>query len=223
MFLVRLNDFHVAQIPDCENYRYNLPDDGCDSRAHHAPAKYENKYGVQNDVDSRTGKGGSHGKFRISVCPDNRIHCLTEHIEGDSQRNIEEVFLGVVEGFRVYCTAKHSDDLIGENQIDRRKHKTAEYSHNHGAAYAVLRGSHILFSQTDAYESAAAVADHHGYGKRHHRQGKYYGIGSIAVRAKIAGIGNKNLVYDVIKRAYQKGDNAGQGISLHQLSDALCP
>ena len=78
-------------------------------------------------------------------------------------------------------------------------------------------------SQRDAHERAAAVADKHGDAQGYHRQRENHGVGRVAIRAEIAGVRNKNLVHDVIKRAYQQGDNAGDGVLPHELADALRP
>ena len=41
--------------------------------------------------------------------------------------------------------------------------------------------------------------------------------------AEVAGIGDEDLVNDVIQRAHQQGDDAGNGISPHELTDTLRP
>ena len=46
-------------------------------------------------------------------------------------------------------------------------------------------------------------------------------IESIAVGAQIAGVGNKDLVHDVVQRTHQQRNNARDRILSHQLADAL--
>jgi hypothetical protein len=50
------------------------------------------KIKIKDDIDHSAGERGSHCKFRASVRTDDRIHCLTEHIEGDAKRYIKEIF-----------------------------------------------------------------------------------------------------------------------------------
>lgn len=48
-------------------------------------------------------------------------------------------------------------------------------------------------------------------------------VGGIAVRPQVAGVGDKDLVYDVVKRTHQQGDNAGDGVLPHELAYTLRP
>ena len=45
----------------------------------------------------------------------------------------------------------------------------------------------------------------------------------IAVGAEVAGVGDKNLVNDVVKCAHQQRDNAGDGVLPHELAHTLRP
>ena len=65
---------------------------------HHAPFAYKNKDRVQNHIQDSTGQSGHHGKLWVPVGPDDGVHGLAEHIKGDAQGDIEEVFLAVAEG-----------------------------------------------------------------------------------------------------------------------------
>ena len=56
-----------------------------------------------------------------------------------------------------------------------------------------------------------------------HGQWENYGVGCVAVRAQIAGVGNKDLVNDVVKRTHQQRDDAGDGVLPHELAHALRP
>ena len=36
-------------------------------------------------------------------------------------------------------------------------------------------------------------------------------VGGVAVRAKVAGVGDEDLVYDIVERTHQHGDDAWDG------------
>ena len=83
----------MNNIPDCKNGSYDLTKDRRCSSTHHSPFKYKDTDRVQNNVEHGTGKRGCHCKLRTAVCSDDGVHSLSEHIKGDSERNVEEVFL----------------------------------------------------------------------------------------------------------------------------------
>ena len=127
----------------------------------------------------------------------------------------------MVIGLGVDRSAEHGKNGIRKNQIERRQHNADDQTHDHRVADAPLCFGDLVLPKADADEGAAAVADHHRDRQRHHRQGKHNGVGGIAVRAKIAGVGNKDLVHDVVQCADQQRNNARDRILLHQLADAL--
>ena len=47
------------------------------------------------------------------------------------------------------------------------------------------------------------------------RQREDHRIGGVAIGAEIAGVGNEDLVDDVVKGTHQQGDDAGNGLSHH--------
>ena len=51
--------------------------------------------------------------------------------------------------------------------------------------------------------------------------GKHDGVGRVAVGAEIAGVCDEDLIDDVIQRAHQQRDDAGNGVLPHELSDTL--
>ena len=115
----RLDNFHIHQIPHCKDRCEHLPDDCCNSCTHHAPLKAEDENRVKDDVDNSTGKRRDHGKLGVAVGADDGVHGLSEHIERNTQRNIEEVFLRVVKGFFIDCAAEHSNNAVRKNEIYR--------------------------------------------------------------------------------------------------------
>ena len=211
----------MQQIPHCQRCRDQLTDDGSHRCAHHAPAEAENEDRVQNDVQRRTRKGGDHGKTGAAVGADDGVHGLTEHIKGHAQGDIEEVFLGVVIGLGVDRSTEHGENGICKDQIHSSQNDAADQTHHHRIPDAPLCLGNFVLPKADADEGAAAVTDHHGNGQCHHRQGEHHRVGSVAVRAQIAGVGNKDLVHDVIQRTHQQRNNARDRILLHQFADAL--
>ena len=211
----------MQQIPHRQHRRDHLPDDRGNGRAHHAPVAAEDKDGVQDDVEHCARQRGDHGKPRAAVGTDDGIHGLAEHVERHAQRDIEEVFLRMMVGLGVHRAAEHGQNGIGKEQVDGREHKAADHAQHHRVAHALLCAVHFVLPKADADEGTAAVTDHDRDGQRHHREREHHRVGGIAVGAEVAGIGNEDLVHDVVQCADQQRNNARDRIAPHQLADAL--
>ena len=105
------------------------------------------------------------------------------------------------EGLLVDRAAEHGDDLVSENQIDGGEDQAGRYAEKDRIADASARLLSLLPPETDRDERAAAVSHHDRDGERHDRQREDDRIGRVAVGAQIAGVRDKDLVDDVIKRA----------------------
>ena len=127
-----------------------------------------------------------------------------------------------MKGLLVHRAAEHRDDSVGEDEVQRREHKAARDRQYDRAADALSCLSHFALAERNADERAAAVADHHRDGKRHHRERENDGIRRVAVGAEIARVGDKDLVDDVVQRAHQQRGDARDGVAPHQRADALC-
>ena len=136
---------------------------------------------------------------------------------------IEEIFLRTAEGFLVDRAAEHGDDAVGKDEIHDGQDEAACHGQHNGVADAALGLADFASAQRHADKSAAAVADHDGDRQRHDRQRKHDGVGGVAVRAEIAGVGDEGLVNDVIQRAHQQRDDARNGVLPHQPAHALRP
>ena len=101
------------------------------------------------------------------------------------------------------------------------QYNAADQTQHYCVANAALCLGDFVLPKADADEGAAAVTDHYGNGQRYHRQGENDRIGGVAIRAKIAGVCNKDLVHDVVQRTYKQRNNARDRVFLHQLADAL--
>ena len=62
-----------------------------------------------------------------------------------------------------------------------------------------------------------------GDGQRHDGQREHDRIGRVAVRAEVTGVGDEDLVDDVIERTHQQRNDAGDGVLPHELSNTLRP
>ena len=124
-------------------------------------------------------------------------------------------------GFLIDRSAEQGKDRLAEEEIDCRQHKTAHNTEYDGIANGFVCVFAASASQRNADKSAAAVANKHRDAERDHRQGKYNGVGGVAVRAEIACIGDKNLVNNVIERTHQQLDDAGNGVLPHEFADTL--
>ena len=130
------DDLHMKQIPHRKGRRCHLANHRGHRRAHHAPLAAEDENRVQDDVQHRPGQGGDHGEAGAAVGPDHRVHGLAEHIEGDAQGDVEEIFPRVAEGLLVDGAAEHGDDAVGEEQVHRRQHQAGGHGQHHGVAHA---------------------------------------------------------------------------------------
>ena len=124
--------------------------------------------------------------------------------------------------FLINRTAKHRDNLCLKCQINSSQHKTAHHAHYDRIADAVFGLLLVSFSQTDAHKCTAAITNHDRDCQSNHREWKYNRIGRIAIRTKITGICNKDLIHNIIKCSNQKGDHTGQRILLHQFPNRFC-
>ena len=213
----------MQDVPDGQDRCDDLSGNGSDSGAHHSPFKDKNKDGVEDDIRDCARKCGRHREPGISVRADNGVHGLSEHVKWNPQRDVEKVFLRVMKGLRIDRAAEHGNDLRLEDQIDRGQNETADNAHDDGVAHALFCCFFFLLAKADADERAASVADHDSDRQRYDSEREYHGVGGISVGAEIAGVGNKDLVNDVIERADQKRDDARDRILPHQLPDALSP
>ena len=62
----------------------------------------------------------------------------------------------------------------------------------------------FVLPKADADEGAAAITDHHAIASATTVRGENDRIGGVAIRAEIAGVGNKDLVHDVVQRTHQQ-------------------
>ena len=74
----------------------------------------------------------------VAIRADDGVHGLPEHIKGHAQRDIEEIFLGVVVGFGVHRSAEHGQNGVRKNQIERGQHNAADQTQHHCIADAPL-------------------------------------------------------------------------------------
>ena len=107
----------------------------------------------------------------------------------------------MAEGLLVDRAAEHGDDLVSEDQIDSGEDQAGRYAEEDRIADTSARLLSLLPPKTDRDERAAAVSHHDRDGERHDRQREHDRIGRVAVGAQIAGVRDKDLVDDVIKRA----------------------
>lgn len=108
----RSDHLHVQKIADSKNCREYLAEHCCYGCSHHPPFEQKDKNRVQNNVNCSSGKCRDHRKLGIPVCTNDRVHCLSKHIERNTQRNIKEIFLRVIEGLFIDRSTEHCNDLI---------------------------------------------------------------------------------------------------------------
>ena len=213
--------FHVQDVPHRQRGREHLPQHGGHGGAHHAPAAAEDEYRVQHDVHQGACQGGAHGKSGIAVGADDGVHGLPEHIKGNAQGDIKEIFLRAGKGLLIDGAAEQGDEGRLKQQVQGRQHHTSGDAHLNGVAHAVFGGVLSALAQAKADKGTAAIPHHDRDGQRHHREGEHHRVGRVAVGAQITGVGNEDLVHDVIQRPHQQRDDAGHRIPAHQLAHGL--
>ena len=196
---LRLDVFHMQQIPYRKRRGGHLSDYCRYSRTHHTPPERKDKDGIKDDIDDCACQRRNHRESWISIRADDRIHRLSEHIKRNSQCDVKEILLCMAERFFVHCAAKHRDDTIGKNQIQRGQHKTADYNQQHRVADTALRLFDLVPAECHADKSAAAIPDHNGNRQGYDRQRKDNRICRVSVRAEIARIGDKDLIDNIIQ------------------------
>ena len=124
-------------------------------------------------------------------------------------------------GLLVDRSAEQGKNGLAEDEVDCRQHKAARHAEHDRIADGFVRVLAGIAPQRDAHKRAAAIADKHRDAERHHRQRENDRVGSVAVRAEVAGVGDEELIDDVVKRPDQQRDDARHGIPAHELSDPL--
>lgn len=130
----------------------------------------------------------------------------------------------VLNPYRVFVDRYERDSVvvgIVGMCIDDRQQDAAHQTYDDSIAYAPLCFKDFILPKTDADKGTAAVTDHDRNSQCHNRKREHNRVGSVAVRTEIAGVGNKDLVYDIIQRADQQRNNARDRVFLHQLADAF--
>lgn len=106
-------------------------------------------------------------------------------------------------GFLVDGAAEQSKDGFAENEVDCRQHKATDHAKYNGIADGLVGVLPGIAPQRNADKRTATVTDKYSDAERHNGQREHYRIGGVAVRAKVAGVGDEDLVYDVIECTYQ--------------------
>ena len=126
-------------------------------------------------------------------------------------------------GLLVDRSAEQGEDGFAEDEVNGRQHEAAHHAEHDGVADGPVGVLAAAAPQGDADKRAAAVADKHRDAQGHHRQRKDGGVGGVAVRAQVVGVGDEELIDDVIQCAHQQRDDAGNSVPPHELSDTLHP
>lgn len=104
----------------------------------------------------------------------------------------------------------------GENEINQREQNAAGNAEHNWVAYAARGVFRVLFTERNAYKGAAAVAYHYGDAERYYREREYNRIGGVSVGSQVVGIGDEDLINDVIERADQKRNYARNRVFPHE-------
>ena len=121
---LQFHSLHVKQIPHREDCGQDLPHDRGDCSSHHSHFQRIDKNRIQNQIRQCSEHCGKHSELGASVRADDGIHRLPEHIERDTQRNPEKVFVCARTGSFVHLPSEHGQDGIHENQVNRRHQDT---------------------------------------------------------------------------------------------------
>ena len=95
---LKLKGLGVEEVNQGHDEGCRLTDNGCVGRTCHAHLKYEDKNGVENDVNDCTRQHGEHCPKGASVRTDNRVHHVTENEYGNHGKNDVQILDCVCHG-----------------------------------------------------------------------------------------------------------------------------
>ena len=194
-----------ADIGDGRQEGKKLSDDGgpCGPRYAHVKGKDEQR--VQNGVDDGADQRTGHGVFGAAVRQNQFAHAGGNDLEGHAQGNDPGVGGGVGHdcGRRAEGRQKGCEKQLHQNGVDHAE------DHHHADAVSgdLCRVFLPSRSQIEGKAGGASDADEQGDGQTDGGQG----IGDVGggVAQITDALSDENLVYDIIERSHQHGDDAG--------------
>ena len=211
----------MHQIPDRSQHRQHLSGNGRNRSPSHAHMESVDQGRIQNDIGNAAKQRCKHCKARIAICTDDRIHCLTKHIERNPDVDPEEILLGKRKRLFIDDSAEQRQKSIRKAEIDNHQHDADRRGKNHGIADILSRFLALFAAQSHGNHGAAAVAYHDGQRQGNDRQREYDRIRCIAIRTEFRRICNKDLIDDVIQCTDQQRHHAWNCILAHQFSKWL--
>ena len=211
----------MEKVPDRHQSRDDLAQDRGQGRPHHPPLQTEYQNGIKDDIEDCACQSGDHGKAGAPVRTDDRVHGLAEYIEGNPQRDPEKVDPGLLHRLFIYCAPEHGQDRISQRQVkkgDDQAHGQAQYD---GIADGAGRILLLPPAQQNTDIGTGPVSDHDREGQGDDCQRKDDRICRIAIGSQIRGVGDEDLVDNIVESRDQEGNNAGNSIFPHQSSDRL--
>ena len=181
----------------------------------------EDEDGVENQICHRARQRADHGELGAAVRADDGVHRLPKHVKGHAQRDIKEILLGAGKRFLIDAAAEHGQDGVHEDDVDRGEDNARGDAQYDGVANAAVRLFRLLPAQANADKRATAVANQYGDGQRDDRQRENHRVRRVAKGAEIVGVGDEDLIDDVVKRRHQQGNDAGNRVFAHQAANRL--
>ena len=172
---------------------------------------------AQNDL---AGHGNDGGEERFSQSLKVDKGALVDHGQDHHAQVDAEALDGKARIIgALVAGAEDADELSGEKLNNKRGYNAddslcGQQIAEKGLCPVLASGADIVAHHRDAAGGKA-----HGDGESHYRLREDYGVRRVAVRTQIVGVGNKDLVYNIIKRRHNKRNNAGNGIFPHQFTD----
>ena len=199
--------FEPADVGDGCQEGEELADNGGPGGSCHAQIKKENEDGIQDGVGNGADQHTGHGITGASVRPDQVAHAGGDHLEGHAKGDDPGIGLRIGEIGR--CGAerqqKGMEEYLGQYRVEDAKceHHGDPVSH-HGFCFFLFASP-----QVKGELRGAPDADEKGDGKADGCEG----IRDIGCRiSQIShALADEDLVYDIVERTHQHGDDAGDG------------
>lgn len=208
----------AEEVDDADHKGHYLADDRSQSRAGHSPVEAENKDRVQDDIYDGPGQHGGHRPGGTAVGPDHRVHHVHQHIGWEKGKDDVEILHRHPDG--IFRRAEQSENLLLQREKDSHQDEADQEGDRDAAADTGGGVFRVLLSLTDVQIGGTAVTKAPGKCLSDNEDGEHHAGGGISQSTHLA-VSDKDLIHDVIERADQKGEDAGDGELQHQFRDLL--
>ena len=202
---LQLDILEFPYVQDRENKGKELPDDRRPGSAGHSEVEDKDKDRIQDRIDDGSDQHTCHGIFWTAVCAGKVAHAVGDDEKGHAQGNDAGVGLRI--GHDVCCGSECSKERCHED-LDEHCIADPESGH-HADSISDYFCSLILLacSQVERESGGASDTDQESDRQADGRQRIGYICGCVSQISD--SLPDKDLIDDVVERADQHGDDAG--------------